>query len=65
MLVIAHRLHTITHADQIVVLEGGRIVETGTHERLLDAAGRYRQLWETGQRPALATAAGPTGEAVR
>lgn len=65
VLVIAHRLHTITHADQIVVLEGGRIVETGTHERLLDAAGRYRQLWETGQRPALATAAGPTGEAVR
>lgn len=65
VLVIAHRLHTITHADQIVVLEGGRIVESGTHERLLEAAGRYRQLWETGQRPALATAAGPTGEAVR
>ncbi|MBU8827633.1 ABC transporter ATP-binding protein/permease [Mycolicibacterium goodii] len=58
VLVIAHRLHTITHADQIVVLEDGRIVETGTHDQLLNAAGRYRRLWETGQRPAVTATAG-------
>jgi len=42
--VIAHRLSTIRSADQILVLEGGRIVERGTHAQLLGAGGRYRQL---------------------
>ncbi len=44
--VIAHRLSTIRSADQILVLEGGEIVERGTHEALLIANGRYRQLYD-------------------
>ena len=42
--VIAHRLSTIRSADQILVLEGGEIVERGTHDELLAANGRYRHL---------------------
>jgi ABC-type multidrug transport system fused ATPase/permease subunit len=44
--VIAHRLSTIRSADQILVLEGGQIVERGTHGELLAAGGRYRQLYD-------------------
>ncbi|PYQ27080.1 MAG: ABC transporter permease [Acidobacteria bacterium] len=44
--VIAHRLSTIRGADQILVLEGGEIVERGTHSELLAANGRYRQLYD-------------------
>ncbi len=44
--VIAHRLSTIRSADQILVLEGGEIVERGTHDELLALGGRYRQLYD-------------------
>ncbi|HWW74778.1 MAG TPA: ATP-binding cassette domain-containing protein, partial [Pyrinomonadaceae bacterium] len=44
--VIAHRLSTIRSADQILVLEAGEVVERGTHEELLEAGGRYRQLYD-------------------
>ena len=44
-LVIAHRLHTITHADQILVVEGGVVVESGAHDALLCRNGRYAEFY--------------------
>ncbi len=44
--VIAHRLSTIRHADRIVVIEDGHIVESGTHDELIEASGRYAELLE-------------------
>jgi ATP-binding cassette subfamily B protein len=44
-LVIAHRLSTIMNADQILVMESGRIVEKGAHQTLLEMGGRYAQMW--------------------
>jgi ATP-binding cassette, subfamily B, heavy metal transporter len=44
-LIIAHRLSTITHADEIIVLDGGRIVERGIHHELLNRRGIYSAMW--------------------
>ncbi|MBS0323612.1 MAG: ABC transporter ATP-binding protein/permease, partial [Proteobacteria bacterium] len=44
-LIIAHRLSTVMNADQIIVLDGGHIVEQGRHRELLEAGGPYAQMW--------------------
>jgi ATP-binding cassette subfamily B protein len=46
-LVIAHRLSTVRHADRIVVIAHGRIIEEGTHEGLLARGGHYAELYNT------------------
>ena len=45
LLIVAHRLSTIQHADNIIVLSRGKILEQGTHQQLLAAHGRYYQLY--------------------
>jgi ABC-type multidrug transport system fused ATPase/permease subunit len=54
--VIAHRLSTVLHADRIVVLDRGRIVQVGPHEQLLSQSGLYRRLYETQFRSTAAVA---------
>jgi ATP-binding cassette, subfamily B, heavy metal transporter len=51
-LVIAHRLSTVVHAQQIIVMDHGRIVERGTHAELLAAGGHYAQMWALQQQRA-------------
>jgi ATP-binding cassette subfamily B protein len=51
-LVIAHRLSTVVHAEQILVMDRGRIVERGTHAELLEAGGAFAQMWALQQRAA-------------
>ena len=45
-LVIAHRLSTVVHADQILVMDHGRIIERGTHAELLAHRGAYAAMWD-------------------
>jgi ATP-binding cassette, subfamily B, bacterial len=56
-LMIAHRLSTVFHADRIVVLEQGRIVESGRHDELIDRKGLYYAMWrqQIGERRAIPT----------
>ena len=45
VVVIAHRLKNVRHADRILVLNGGRLAEQGTHDALLERDGLYARLW--------------------
>ncbi|MFH8409805.1 ABC transporter ATP-binding protein [Streptomyces sp. NPDC018019] len=51
VVVVAHRLRTVQQADLIAFLDGGRIVEQGTHEELLSRGGRYAQFWQVSLTP--------------
>jgi ATP-binding cassette subfamily B protein len=55
-LVIAHRLSTVMNADEIIVLDGGRIAERGTHRELLERNGTYAQMWALQQEERAAAA---------
>jgi ATP-binding cassette subfamily B protein len=63
-LVIAHRLSTVADAQQILVLDHGRIVERGTHQSLLASNGLYAQMWERQQARADESLASPPSEEV-
>jgi len=56
-LMIAHRLSTVKHADQILVMKAGKIVERGTHEELLAEAGEYAEMWNQQSQEELKVAA--------
>jgi ATP-binding cassette subfamily B protein len=52
VIVVAHRLRSIADADQIIVVDGGRIVEKGRHDTLLRQGGLYASLWQAQERAA-------------
>jgi ATP-binding cassette subfamily B protein len=58
-LVIAHRLSTVMDADEILVLDQGRVVERGSHARLMAAGGRYATMWRLQQQEAAAPTTDP------
>ncbi|GGL23278.1 ABC transporter ATP-binding protein [Nocardia jinanensis] len=62
VLVIAHRLHTITGVDRILVLDNGVLVEQGTHEQLKTAGGTYQRLWEINEAAVGAVATADSGD---
>ena len=51
VVMVAHRMRTVRHADHIVFLDGGRIVEEGTHDELLRRGGRYADFWQISLAP--------------
>ena len=57
-IIIAHRLSSLMHADQILFIEDGEIVERGTHEELLASGGRYKALYDLQVRPGPTMASG-------
>ena len=59
-IVIAHRLSTVMDADEILVLEEGRIVERGTFRQLIDAKGRFAEMWRLQQEERAAEAEAAT-----
>jgi len=46
-ILIAHRLSTVRSADRIIVLENGRIIESGNHQQLMERGGHYAELYDT------------------
>lgn len=45
-IIIAHRISSVKHADKIIVMEGGKIIESGNHQELMDAAGAYKEMYD-------------------
>ena len=54
-ILISHRFSTVRHADRICVLEGGRVIELGSHEELMARGGRYRTMFDLQARRFAAT----------
>ena len=54
VLIIAHRLTAVRHADRIVTMEDGKLIESGSHDELLESGGRYAELWNRQERGGLA-----------
>ncbi|HLT91380.1 MAG TPA: ABC transporter ATP-binding protein/permease [Woeseiaceae bacterium] len=63
-LIIAHRLSTVMNADQILVMDGGRIVERGRHAELLEAGGYYAHMWRLQQEQRQAETSAPAAHAL-
>nr|WP_314626875.1 ABC transporter ATP-binding protein/permease [uncultured Noviherbaspirillum sp.] len=62
VLMIAHRLSTVVDADEIIVLEQGRVIERGRHAQLLERHGAYARLWQLQQREAIGASAAGGGD---
>ena len=60
-ILIAHRLSTAMHCDSIAVLEGGKVVEQGSHAALIERKGKYAEMWAA-QQTARGTSKGEKGE---